>query len=284
MPHPATVWNPYNINLPTGKHRVNGASAWLASSKPASLPFQSISPARLSYLKKLLSKYWSYPRAPRRAATQRNGFTLLAAATTRFILLCSLWYTTSALSSNTGKAILTQFRYPATLTFVQFAFVALYCLLFMSPIVRFSRLRRPTKAIIWSTLPMGMFQVGGHMFSSMAISRIPVSTVHTIKVRLLFYLFHLMKPTNAVPGTVPSFYSGRLRPPVRRLLFRENLPLSSPTDHRRYVSMYLRHVCLQHIRPSLRLRIRPRLRILQHLLQEDNAVPLQIQQPLAILT
>jgi len=28
---------------------------------------------------------------------------------------------------------------------------------------------------------MGMFQVGGHMFSSIAISRIPVSTVHTIK-------------------------------------------------------------------------------------------------------
>jgi len=28
---------------------------------------------------------------------------------------------------------------------------------------------------------MGIFQVGGHVFSSMAISRIPVSTVHTIK-------------------------------------------------------------------------------------------------------
>lgn len=28
---------------------------------------------------------------------------------------------------------------------------------------------------------MGMFQVGGHVFSSIAISRIPVSTVHTIK-------------------------------------------------------------------------------------------------------
>ncbi|THU92724.1 TPT-domain-containing protein [Dendrothele bispora CBS 962.96] len=97
------------------------------------------------------------------------------------MLLCGLWYTSSALSSNTGKSILTQFRYPITLTFVQFGFIALYCLLFMSPIVGFSRLRRPTKAIVQSTLPMGMFQVGGHVFSSMAISRIPVSTVHTIK-------------------------------------------------------------------------------------------------------
>ncbi|PFH51860.1 hypothetical protein AMATHDRAFT_141742 [Amanita thiersii Skay4041] len=98
-----------------------------------------------------------------------------------FVLLCVLWYSTSALSSNTGKAILTRFRYPITLTFVQFGFIAVYCLLFMSPLIRFTKLRMPSKAILQSTLPMGMFQVGGHMFSSMAISRIPVSTVHTIK-------------------------------------------------------------------------------------------------------
>ena len=106
-----------------------------------------------------------------------------SASTARFVLLCSLWYASSALSSNTGKAIMNQFRYPVTLTFVQFGFVAAYCLLFMSPIIRFSRLRRPTKAILRDTLPMGCFQVGGHIFSSMAISRIPVSTTHTIKVR-----------------------------------------------------------------------------------------------------
>jgi len=99
-----------------------------------------------------------------------------------FVLLCGLWYTTSALSSNTGKAILNQFRYPITLTFVQFGFVAFYCLLFVSPAIRLSRLRQPSMAILRNTLPMGMFQVGGHIFSSIAISRIPVSTVHTIKV------------------------------------------------------------------------------------------------------
>ncbi|KAI0316018.1 triose-phosphate transporter family-domain-containing protein [Amylostereum chailletii] len=102
-------------------------------------------------------------------------------ATVRFVLLCALWYSSSALSSNTGKSILIQFRYPITLTFVQFAFVAAYCLLFMSPLVPFSRLRRPTRQILRDTLPMGLFQVGGHIFSSMAMSRIPVSTVHTIK-------------------------------------------------------------------------------------------------------
>lgn len=105
-------------------------------------------------------------------------------ATVRFALLCMLWYSTSALSSNTGKVILTQFRYPITLTFVQFGFVAGYCLLFMSPAVRFSKFKLPSRAIFNSTLPMGCFQVGGHIFSSMAISRIPVSTVHTIKVSI----------------------------------------------------------------------------------------------------
>lgn len=104
--------------------------------------------------------------------------------TVRFVLLCALWYSSSALSSNTGKVIMNQFPYPVTLTFVQFGFVAGFCLIFMSPAVQFSKLRAPTKAIIRDTLPMGCFQVGGHIFSSMAISRIPVSTVHTIKVRM----------------------------------------------------------------------------------------------------
>ena len=101
----------------------------------------------------------------------------------KFCMLCALWYSSSALSSNTGKAILNEFKYPVTLTFVQFAFVAGYCFLFTSPLIQFSRMKRPTRAVLESTLPMGAFQVGGHIFSSMAISRIPVSTTHTIKVR-----------------------------------------------------------------------------------------------------
>ncbi len=114
--------------------------------------------------------------------TSPHLFSIPSLPTLRFVFLCGLWYASSALSSNTGKAILNQFRYPVTLTFVQFGFVAAYCLLLMSPIIRFSRMRRPTRAILRDTLPMGCFQVGGHIFSSMAISRIPVSTTHTIKV------------------------------------------------------------------------------------------------------
>jgi hypothetical protein len=103
-------------------------------------------------------------------------------STLRFILLCALWYTSSALSSNTGKAIMLIFKFPITLTIVQFAFVSGYCLLLGSPFIRLAKLRKPTPAILRSTIPVAAFQVGGHIFSSMAISRIPVSTVHTIKV------------------------------------------------------------------------------------------------------
>lgn len=112
-------------------------------------------------------------------------------STVRFIILCCLWYMSSAMSSNTGKAILNQFRYPVTLTFVQFGFIAGYCLLLMSPLFRVSKLRRPSLVIIRSTLPMAAFQVGGHIFSSVAMARISVSTVHTIKVTLCSYRFSI---------------------------------------------------------------------------------------------
>ena len=129
------------------------------------------------------------PTAPtggwRDASSRKTSLLGAEASTLRFVLLCCLWYTSSALSSNTGKAIMNIFKFPVTLTFVQFGFIAGYCLLLASPVLRLAKLRRPTPAIIRSTLPMAIFQVGGHISSSMAISRIHVSTVHTIKVSII---------------------------------------------------------------------------------------------------
>lgn len=42
-------------------------------------------------------------------------------------------------------------------------------------------IRRPTRELIITTLPLTAFQVGGHILNSDAMSRIPVSLVHTIK-------------------------------------------------------------------------------------------------------
>jgi solute carrier family 35 protein E1 len=112
-------------------------------------------------------------------------------STIRFILLCSLWYTSSALSSNTAKVILNKFPYPITLTIVQFALTSACCLALSNPVFGMTKLRRPTIGILQNTLPMAAFQVGGHILSSMAMNRIPVSTVHTIKVIVTVFPFIL---------------------------------------------------------------------------------------------
>lgn len=42
-------------------------------------------------------------------------------------------------------------------------------------------IRAPTRDVIYTTLPLAAFQIGGHLLSSTATSKIPVSLVHTIK-------------------------------------------------------------------------------------------------------
>lgn len=154
-----------------------------------------------------------------------------------FIFMCGLWYTTSALSSNTGKAIMTQFRYPITLTFVQFGFVAAYCLLFMSPLVKFAGLRKPNREIFKSTFPMGLFQVVGHIFSSIAISRIPVSTVHTIKVSWI--VTRVSDIANANVGAFTLVHRCSLCAPIRCQLFEQDVHLPPPVDHRCHAGMLI---------------------------------------------
>ncbi|KAI7817685.1 triose-phosphate transporter family-domain-containing protein, partial [Gamsiella multidivaricata] len=95
-------------------------------------------------------------------------------------LLCLLWYLSSAVTNNIGKQIMNQFRYPVTLTFVQFVFVSIFC--FVSGAgFRMTTIRRPTVGIVQMTAPLVGFQVVGHVFSSVAISHVPLSVVHTIK-------------------------------------------------------------------------------------------------------
>lgn len=190
------------LHLPGGRHSMSGSNSRTGSS--SSIPFQTTLTRILAIQRPTLSSV-------------------------KFIARCTLWYSCSALSSNTGKVIMTNFRYPITLTIVQFFFVAGYCWLvtdgirilgiakafriILSKIPGSSRrlsthrrssstsfgavgstsashshgglgpvrLKKPTRQILHNTWPMAVFQVGGHIFSSMAISRVPVSTVHTIK-------------------------------------------------------------------------------------------------------
>lgn len=124
-------------------------------------------------------------------------------ATILFIIGCLFWYLSSALSSNTSKALLSStkiksndgtpplklppvFPFPVTLTLVQFIFVNLFCYVCASREIlgnhRLTTLVKPTWNRIKEVGQLSVFAVVGHALSSLAISRVPVSTVHTIKV------------------------------------------------------------------------------------------------------
>ncbi|KAL3459875.1 triose-phosphate transporter family-domain-containing protein [Aspergillus heterothallicus] len=117
---------------------------------------------------------------------------LKAPVSYKLIVLCLVWYTTSALTNTSSKSILNALPKPITLTIVQFAFVSLWCL-FLSYISRVlpwlktsipalkNDIRPPSREVIMTALPLAVFQLAGHILSSMATSQIPVSLVHTIK-------------------------------------------------------------------------------------------------------
>jgi solute carrier family 35 protein E1 len=99
---------------------------------------------------------------------------------------------TSIFTNMSSKAILTALPQPVTLTTVQFAFVSGWCLLLAAVARRYPRMKQtmpflkygirpPSRELILATLPLTCFQIGGHLLSADATSRIPVSLVHTIK-------------------------------------------------------------------------------------------------------
>ncbi|ABN66654.2 member of triose phosphate translocator family [Scheffersomyces stipitis CBS 6054] len=114
-------------------------------------------------------------------------------------VLCINWYLFSIVSSNSTKIILTNFKYPITLTEFQFFLNFSMCLLLLVVLglkpdlipyfprgvlpkdLSISKFVVPTPLILSTTLPMGGFQFIGHLTSHKATSLIPVSLVHTVK-------------------------------------------------------------------------------------------------------
>lgn len=123
---------------------------------------------------------------------QEIGDALKAPVSPLLIILCIIWYTSSALTNTSSKAILNVFPKPATLTLVQFSLVTSFCLLFSWLATKFPFLPRhvkelrhgiryPSRDVIKTTLPLAFFALGGHLLSASATTKIPVSLVHTIK-------------------------------------------------------------------------------------------------------
>ncbi|KAI4099633.1 MAG: hypothetical protein L6R37_005864 [Teloschistes peruensis] len=117
---------------------------------------------------------------------------LKAPVSIRLIVLCLIWYMSSALTNTSSKTILNAFPQPVTLTVIQFACVSSWCVTLAVlgrvfhplqraiPVLKHG-IRSPTRDVIRTTLPLAMFQIGGHILSSTATEKIPVSLVHTIK-------------------------------------------------------------------------------------------------------
>ncbi|KAI8927515.1 triose-phosphate transporter family-domain-containing protein [Entophlyctis helioformis] len=99
----------------------------------------------------------------------------------KFYALCLLWYTSSAVTNNIGKQILNEYKHPVTLTYVQFGMVSVFCVLASHAGIGFGKLRRPSIDIIQTTFPLALFQIVGHILSSVAITYVSVSFSHTIK-------------------------------------------------------------------------------------------------------
>ncbi|KAM0713689.1 hypothetical protein Q7P37_010651 [Cladosporium fusiforme] len=132
----------------------------------------------------------------RKASISENAHeiaeSLKAPVSWKLIILCGVWYMTSIMTNASSKAILTALPKPVTLTIVQFILVSFWCL-FLSWLAKRNRtirdiapflkngIRKPSRDIIVATLPLTAFQIGGHILNSDAMSKIPVSLVHTIK-------------------------------------------------------------------------------------------------------
>ncbi|KAI9199695.1 triose-phosphate transporter family-domain-containing protein [Polychytrium aggregatum] len=100
----------------------------------------------------------------------------------RFLGLCLCWYLCSAVSNNIAKQLMNIFQFPVTLTWVQFGFVSLFsatatCI----PGLRLKKIMPISNALLLTVVPLAVFQILGHIFSSISISTIPVSVSHTIK-------------------------------------------------------------------------------------------------------
>lgn len=165
---------------------------------------------------------------------QLRGY--LPVVNARVTSLCCVWYITSSISSNLSKAILSTFPHPVALTELQFLISGALCLLFVSLANWLSsdKLKRssasktllsfpegilpsyldgdfkkcvlrkfltPCKLALTTTLPMGLFQLVGHISSHKATSLIPVSLVHSVKalspiMTVCFYRFFKGKHYN----------------------------------------------------------------------------------------
>lgn len=188
--------------LPTTGVSINRTMSPFFAAERTSLygPRRSDSPVILDHSSKngldsSLNSNVVHSRPRSKSFTEKTITTLSVPISLPLIILCLSWYLSSAVSNTLNKSILNVFPYPVTLTMIQFLMAVslgvttiqlsqfsptFYNLLPAGTVSPFG-VKFPTREILMFTLPMGIFQLFGHIFSHMATSQIPVSLVHTIK-------------------------------------------------------------------------------------------------------
>ncbi|ORZ02716.1 triose-phosphate transporter family-domain-containing protein [Syncephalastrum racemosum] len=182
--HPHQLYNRSNSNLFGGDaHGASDYNEVHLANDSTKLMENDLSTRHVDAPANPLQNLWAYVK-PQHYTMSDNA---------KFVCNCCAWYISSSLTNNTGKQILNVFRFPVTLTFIQFGLVALWCYA-TARLMQVTQIRKPTREIAKTIVPLAIFLIVGHVFSSIAISRVPVSLVHTIKAlaplfTVLFYRF-----------------------------------------------------------------------------------------------
>jgi solute carrier family 35 protein E1 len=103
----------------------------------------------------------------------------------KFLATCICWYLSSAITNNIGKEILGIISFPVTLTIIQFGFLAVFSFIYGTFVTK--DLQPISKQILVLTFPLSLFQIAGHIFSTVALTYVTVSFSHTIKVYLCLF-------------------------------------------------------------------------------------------------
>lgn len=97
----------------------------------------------------------------------------------KLILVCMLWYTTSASGNVIGKLVLNEFPYPVTMTMVQLASAALY----LGPILKLLGVPQigeiPRRYYVVMIIPLAFGKFVSSLSSHISIWKVSVSYAHT---------------------------------------------------------------------------------------------------------
>lgn len=140
-------------------------------------------------------------------ARLRSSITAIRAPESmRFIIWCTLWYASSAATNNVSKQIMNSYKYPVTLTYVQFGFVALFCYIFGQG-MGYTKIQRPARPVLKQMMILSLFQIAGHVFSSVALTMVTVSFAHTIKALSPLFTVVIYRIVYGIPYSTKVYAS-----------------------------------------------------------------------------